>query len=281
MRLLLVFIALLIALPLAADPFVVPPPPFTNAAAATCPATNCFPTTNPGVTLVTGPFSATSSQTGAGATAFTMSSTAFSNFGMLKAGSSLTMTGYTSGTLPHETIAEAFFRELLTVNTGAFFVPIFTITGSILDQDGGNGGNAVPYADLTVTTRTGDSPQERVSETCVLTGANTCTFSPRPVIAGSPFVFAVALFTQARVQPNAGGVLANGTLKAEANFLSTVTLTGIRILDANGNPITTFQLTSGSGQQYTAAGAVPEPAAAALLGGGLLTLALASRRRRR
>lgn len=191
------------------------------------------------------------------------------------------MTSYSGSTLPHETIAEAFFRELLTVNTGAFFVPIFTITGSIVDQDGGNAGNAVPYADLTVTTRTGDSPAERVSETCVLTGANTCTFSPRPVIAGSPFVFAVALFTQARVQPNAGGVLANGTLKAEANFLTTVTLTGIQILDANGNTISTFQITSGSGLQYAATGIVPEPATSALLGSGLLTLAVAARRRRR
>lgn len=281
MRFLLTFTAFLVALPLAAGPFIVPPPPLTNAAAATCPATNCFPTNNPGVTLVTGPSSASSSQTGSGATAFTMSSTALSSFGTLQAGSSLTMTSYSGSTLPHETIAEAFFRELLTVNTGAFFVPIFTITGSIVDQDGGNAGNAVPYADLIVTTRTGDSPAERVSETCVLTGANTCTFSPRPVIAGSPFVFAVALFTQARVQPNAGGVLASGTLKAEANFSNTVTLTGIQILDANGNPITTFQITSGSGQQYTAAGVVPEPAASALLGGGLLTLALAARRRRR
>ena len=94
-------------------------------------------------------------------------------------------------------------------------------------------------------------------------------------------MFAVALFTQARVEPNAGGVLANGTLKAEANFLNTVTLTGIKILDANGNQITTFQITSGSGLQYAAAGIVPEPAASALLGGGLLTLALAARRRRR
>lgn len=242
-------------------------------------ATVCFPVTNPGVTLDAGTAFATSSQTGAGGTAFTMSSTAISGFGTLQAGSSLTMTSYASGTLTYETIAEAFFREVLTVNTGAFFVPIFTITGSFVDQDGGRPGNAAPYADLVVTTRTGDTAAERVSETCVLTGSNTCTFSPRPVIAGNPFVFAVALFTMAQVQPNAGGVLASGVLKAEANFLGTVALTGIQILDANGSPITTFQITSGSGQLYTADGAVPEPGAFGLLGGGLLALAVWRRRR--
>ena len=67
-----------------------------------------------------------------------------------------------------------------------------------------------------------------------------------------------------------------------------MTLTGIELFDANGNPITDFSLTSGSGAVYGADGllseptsATPEPAMAWLLASGLLLVFVAARIRQR
>src|ERR1700691_5092902 len=63
-----------------------------------------------------------------------------------------------------------------------------------------------------------------------------------------------------------------------------MTLSGIELFDANGNPITDFSLTSGSGAVYGADGLVrepisstPEPAMAWLLSSGFLLVIVVAR----
>jgi hypothetical protein len=70
---------------------------------------------------------------------------------------------------------------------------------------------------------------------------------------------------------------ATGAGSATADFLNTLTLSGLLPRDANGNPVLTAQYSSASTTQYSVNGVVPEPGTLLLLATGL---ALTLRRRR-
>ena len=73
------------------------------------------------------------------------------------------------------------------------------------------------------------------------------------------------------------GLLAWAYGEADTDFLSTATLTGLELFDANHVQVTQFSLTSASGTNYP--NPVPEPATLALLLSGLGVLALGVRRK--
>lgn len=73
------------------------------------------------------------------------------------------------------------------------------------------------------------------------------------------------------------GLLAWAYGEADTDFLSTATLTGLELFDANHVQVTQFFLTSASGTNYP--NPVPEPATLALLLSGLGVLALGVRRK--
>ena len=68
---------------------------------------------------------------------------------------------------------------------------------------------------------------------------------------------------------------------ATGNYADTLDLTGIRIVDANGTPVSGWSLTSASGTQYPLAPPVPEPGSFALLFGVASLGALSGRRLQR
>ena len=73
------------------------------------------------------------------------------------------------------------------------------------------------------------------------------------------------------------------TYSATGNYADTLTLAGIQVVDANGDPVSGWALASASGTQYPLGSPVPEPGSLALGAGvaSLGTLACFRRRRRR
>ncbi len=69
------------------------------------------------------------------------------------------------------------------------------------------------------------------------------------------------------------------TITGESNYSDTATLTGIEIVDANGNPVSGATVTSGSGTVYQEV--VPEPSTWAALLAGCAVLLVIQRRRSR
>jgi hypothetical protein len=109
-------------------------------------------------------------------------------------------------------------------------------------------------------------------------GTLTCTLSfPEsswlPITWGVPFELATDLDAYVFATPGSGGIAEGGT----ANFYDTAQITSIA-LDANGNPVTDFSITSASGLDYTANGITPEPSSLSLFGLGILFLAFVAKR---
>lgn len=72
-----------------------------------------------------------------------------------------------------------------------------------------------------------------------------------------------------------GSVIGVGT--GTADFLNSLTLTGLTVTDNLGNPVSGLQFSSQSGTQYGPNGAVPEPASVVLLSSGLGIMIVAFR----
>jgi hypothetical protein len=108
-------------------------------------------------------------------------------------------------------------------------------------------------------------------------GAVTCTLSFSLLMTyGEPFELATDLDAYVFATPGPGGIAEGGT----SDFFDTAQITSIAV-DANGNPVTDFSITSASGLDYTANGvfATPEPSGLLFLGIGLLFVALMAKRR--
>jgi hypothetical protein len=120
------------------------------------------------------------------------------------------------------------------------------------------------------------------SECLPLTGSTSpsglgpvkCTLSfSLPVTWGQPFELATDLDAYVFATPGPGEIAEGGS----SNFSDTAQITSIA-LDANGNPVTDFTITSASGLDYTANGITPEPSSLSLFGLGILFLAFVAKR---
>jgi hypothetical protein len=85
-----------------------------------------------------------------------------------------------------------------------------------------------------------------------------------------PFTFGVPFDLTFGIDANAGAGPGNGT--STLDFFSTATLSGLKVFDADMNPISAPTFESGSGTQYTVDGVVPEPTSFVLLVLGVLFL---------
>ncbi len=75
--------------------------------------------------------------------------------------------------------------------------------------------------------------------------------------------------------------LDGSTYTATGNYADTLTLAGIQVRDANGNPVSGWSVTSASGTQYPLGAPVPEPGSLALWMGAVSIGTLSVFRRRR
>lgn len=94
---------------------------------------------------------------------------------------------------------------------------------------------------------------------------------------GVAFNFALGFGEAARIY---AGSASDENTQVNADFLSTMLLTGISVLDSNGNVISGFSIQSDSGTQYGANGVVPEPASATMLALGILVIGAVRQLRR-
>jgi len=147
----------------------------------------------------------------------------------------------------------------IIVNTG------YGMAETFLDAEN----SAANYDDNVVATESGCSP---VSPPL---GSVSCTLSFTLLFTwGEPFELATDLDAYVIATPGPGGMTEVGT----SDFIDTAQITSIA-LDANGNPVTNFSITSASGLDYTANGITPEPSSLSLFGVGLLFLAFVAKRR--
>lgn len=182
--------------------------------------------------------------------------------------------------------ASAYFNDILTVtglglSTGQNYtlVPTVTIDGTgawnnvSLPQTVGLGIQEFgPDGSTVIDSLFPDATQHSYSATFTLDGIS---FQP-----GVEFNFALQFGEAARIYT---GSATTENTEVSANFLSTMLLTGITVLDSNGNAIPDFTIASSSGTNYGVNGVIPEPASSALVAMGILIIGvkLIPRRSRR
>jgi hypothetical protein len=92
---------------------------------------------------------------------------------------------------------------------------------------------------------------------------------------GTPFTFYLGM----TAVTGSAGVPGLETGTSSVDFSHTLTLSGLILKDANGNPVTGATIASDSGTQYGPNGVVPEPTTSTLMLSGLTALALFRLRR--
>ena len=114
--------------------------------------------------------------------------------------------------------------------------------------------------------------------------AGSTTFTPSiPIAFATPTDITFGLWASVVPSSSVGLLVPSG---GDVEFLNTVKLTGITVLDSNGVALNNFSIASGSGTQYGRNGvvaiqAVPEPGTIALLMAGLLIIGGSRMRTRR
>ena len=109
-----------------------------------------------------------------------------------------------------------------------------------------------------------------------VSGSTTFSFDI-PIVFGVAQDVSLSLWAATIPRSNVGLLTPSGS---DSSFLSSARLTGIQVFDSNGQAVSDFTITSGSGTLYGPAGvvAVPEPSALLMLCVGLLCLAGLRRR---
>jgi hypothetical protein len=238
-------------------------------------------------TVITAPFTASSSGSSSGTSA-PGTTYAASGSAIVNADGSLGTTATISVTGPNPTASgsAALFLDGLTVDapglTGTAGTIAFTgtISGNFIPNSGSTVGvNVFPntfysitgsFASALATTVT--TPADGIyGGSCVYTSPTTCTLTYLlPFTFGDEFEVVSDLDTYVFADDGGGGTNAFG---------DTAQITSIAI-DAAGNPVTDFTISSVSGLDYTANGvSAPEPSSLALLGVGLVALGLTAQRR--
>jgi hypothetical protein len=251
-------------------------------------------------TVTTAPFTSSSSASPSGMdglNSYTASGTSIVNpDGTLGATSTISVSGPSPTFIWLSSLA--YSTDELTVTavgvpagTVGTFYPTGTVTGTLISSNDTNLVNFVivnasygiagtvggaeadiggSFADTVVASGSDCSP------TSPSLGTVSCTlpFAPLPFQFGVPFEVVQLLDAFVLAEPGPGGMAEGGT----SNFLDTAQITSIAV-DANGNPVTDFSITSASGLDYTANGITPEPSSLSLFGVGLLFLAFMVKRR--
>lgn len=246
-----------------------------------------------------GPLTAASAvSTSVGPTAsYVGSSQSYSSYGQLGVAASGNYTGATNSSAVRGSEAFATYTESFTIAGAAgqtgYFIPTFTVDGAWSKS-----GSAAVQFQMEYNVNSGPTyllyriqgdsanppslwsngyvdslPGLTVTPTSV-TGSTTVSIQPIAFQFNQAFDLTIALFA---------GVIPYSNGSGAADFLHTSLLSGISILDSNGQALTDFSIVSGSGTSYSAEGvqAVPIPAAAWLFGSALMGLTGACRLRNR
>ena len=174
-------------------------------------------------------------------------------FGALHTYASATNLG---GTLYSWASATASFDDNLTVSGGTgtgYFLADFTVDGT---RDAS--GDAFSTSGLYWSNLPGGVPGNLQSGVHTYEGTTPIQFT-----YGTPFAFHAEMISNIIF---AFGGFGTGL----ADFSNTARLSAVHVLDASGNPVTNFTLTSASGHQYLQP--VPEPATLAALGLGIAAI---------
>jgi PEP-CTERM motif len=193
-------------------------------------------------------------------------------YGVLHASATVSVTGGSTSGNPNvasvaglATFQDAltFFTTTTNVNGVADFM--YHINGSSTFSPGQSAG---PQLDLVpVVNGVPETGQERTFGF----DSHGNAYVPMNIIFGSPVSFEVDFYALAQISNWVPGAF------AEANYYDTLTLDGITVTDADGNPINNFWITSESGTHYGPNG-VPEPSALMLMGVGLAAMICLLRR---
>ncbi len=235
---------------------------------------------------------------GSGFGTYSGTANANANFGSLSVSADGTVTGPEPANGYAESIGLAIASDTINIPAGTAFMEFkFTLNGGLSQS-----ANDLAAGTMEVQVQVGSVTQEifygLISEGsagafgpgavpapgCVVgTGNFECTNAPisttmLPVTPGMGVAFDLGLMVTTD--------LLNGASSVDPS--PGMTLSGIELFDANGNPISTFSLTSGSGAVYGASGlvsepqsAVPEPSMAWLLTAGLFLAFAGVRARQR
>ncbi len=231
-------------------------------------------------------------------TTYSGAANANANFGLLSVSADGLITGPEPANGVAESIGLAIAYDTINIPAGTGFMELqFTLNGGLSQS-----ANDLASADIAAQVQVGSVSQQifygLISEASAgAFGANGVSV-PGCVVGTDTFecTNAVVSTTMLPVTPGTGVTFDLGLMLSTAllNGASSVdpspgfTLSGIQLYDANGNPITNYSLTSGSGASYGANGllgepqsATPEPATLWLLASGLLLVVAVARLRRR
>ena len=235
---------------------------------------------------------------GAAGTTYSGTGNANANFGSL----SVSADGLINGPEPANGVAEsiglAIAYDTINIPAGTGFMELqFTLNGGLSQS-----ANDLASGDIAAQVQVGSVSQQvfygLISEAAAgAFGANGVSV-PGCVVGTDNFecTNAVISTTMLPVTPGMGvtfdvGLMVSTALLGGASSVDPspgMTLSGIELFDANGNPISNFSLTSGSGASYGANGLLaeptsttPEPATLLMLASGLLLVVVVARIRQR
>lgn len=232
----------------------------------------------------------------AGSGTYSAAASANANFGLLTVSADGLLTGTEPGNGYSESIAFAIAYDTINIPAGTAFMQYqFTFNGG-LNQSA----NDIATGNIQVQVQVGSVSQQIFYGT--ISEASAGAFGPLSAsvpgcvtgIDNFQCTNATISTTMLPVTPGMGVTFDLGLMVSTdlLNGPSAVdpspgmSLTGIELFDANGNPISNFNLTSGSGAVYGANGlvseptsATPEPGSLWLLASGILLIAVARIRR--
>ncbi len=235
---------------------------------------------------------------GSGFGTYSGAGNANANFGSLSVSADGTLTGPEPANGYAESIGLAIADDTINIPAGTAFMKFqYTLNGGLSQS-----ANDVAAGTLEAQVQIGSVTQEifygLISEGAAGAFGPNGSSAPGCVVGTGNFVCTNALIstTMLPVIPGLGvtfdvGLMVSTDLLGGASSVDPspgMTLSGIELFDANGNPISNFSLTSGSGAVYGASGLVsepisstPEPAMAWVLASGLLLVIVVARIRRR
>jgi hypothetical protein len=235
---------------------------------------------------------------GSGFGTYSGSGNANANFGSLSVSADGTLTGLEPANGYAESIGLAIADDTLNIPAGTGFMEFqYTLNGG-LSQSASDLASGIISAQVQVGSVTQQIFYGLIAGNVAGAFGPNGTGAPGCVVGAGNFECTNALIstTMLPVTPGMGVTFDTGLMVSTdlANGASSVdpspgmTLSGIELFDANGNPISDFSLTSGSGALYGANGllgeptsATPEPAMWWVLASGFLLVIVVARIRQR